>query len=86
MMACGIANVFEIVVLAASAYAALRRRCPAVAAFIVTEKHVFELHHAGVGKQQRRIIAWHQRRARNDLVVIVAKKLQESLAQLIACH
>ena len=81
-----VADVLEIVVLAAGAHAALRRRGALVAAFLVAEEHVLELHHAGVREQQRRVVAGHQRRARDDLVAVVTKKLQECLAQLIARH
>ncbi len=60
MMASGVTDIFQIVVLAAGAHAALRRRGTGVAALVLSEKHVFKLHHARVGKQQGGIIARYQ--------------------------
>ena len=62
MVARGVADVFQIVVLAAGAQAALRGGRAAVGALVLAQKHVLELHHAGVGKQQGRIIAGNQAR------------------------
>ena len=62
VVARGIAYVFQIVVLTTCAHAALRRRCATVAALVLTQEHVFKLHHTGVGKQQSRIVTWYQAR------------------------
>ena len=53
----GVADVFQIVVLAARAHAALRARRAHIGTLVLAEKHVLELHHARVGEQQRRIVA-----------------------------
>jgi hypothetical protein len=63
-----VADVLEVVVLAAGAHAALRGGRARVVALLLAEEHVLELHHAGVGEQQRRIVAGHQR-ARAVVVV-----------------
>ncbi len=46
----GIADIFQIVVLAAGAHAALRRGRARVVAHFLTEKYILELNHAGVGE------------------------------------
>ncbi len=56
-----VADVLEVVVLAAGAHAALHGGGAGVAARIAAEEHVLELHHAGVGEQQRGVVAGHQR-------------------------
>ena len=60
MMARGVADVFQIVVLATCPYAALSRRGPPVTPYLLAEKYLLELHHARVGEQKRRIIARHE--------------------------
>ena len=57
----GVADVLEIVVLAARAYAALARGGAQVVALLPAEEDILELHHAGVGEEQRRVIAGHER-------------------------
>ena len=86
VVARGVANVFEIVVLAACAHAALRGRRPQITAFLIAKKHVLELNHARIGKKQRGIVARHQGRTRNDLVSPFTKEFEECVAQLIAGH
>ena len=56
-----IADVIEVVVLAAGAHTLLRGRRTAVGAHFLARKHVLELHHAGVGEHQGRVVARHQR-------------------------
>ena len=62
VMACGVANLFEIVVLATCAHHFLRRRCAplAVRRFLHAEEHFLELHHAGVREQQRRVVTGNE--------------------------
>ena len=54
-------DVVEVVVLAADAHALLRRRRARVGALLLAEEDVLELVHPGVGEEQRRIVARHQR-------------------------
>ena len=46
----GVADIFQIVVLAAGPHATLGSRRPAVGALVAAGEHVLELHHAGVGE------------------------------------
>ena len=82
-MARRVSHVFQIVVFAASAHTSLRCRRARVAAFVCTQKNVFELHHASVRKQQRAIIGWHQWARRDYLVPFLAKVLEEHLSNFI---
>ena len=59
VVTCGIAYVFQVVMLAPGANAALAGRSADVIAVFAAKKHVFKLHHAGVGEQQSRVVAWH---------------------------
>ena len=52
----GLADLVEIVVLAAGADAFLRRNGALIVALLVAEEDVLELVHPGVGEQQRRVI------------------------------
>ena len=58
-VASGVADVFEIVVLAPGAHAALRGDGPLVAGVLSAKQGVLELVHAGVGEQQGRIVTRH---------------------------
>ena len=64
VVARGIADVVEVVVLAAGAHALLAGGGAGVVAVLDAGEDVLELHHAGVGEHQRRVVARHQRRAR----------------------
>src|SRR5690606_1719811 len=77
-----VADVLEIVVLAARTDTALRARGTRVAALLFAEKYVFELHHAGVREQQRRVVGGHERARRHDLVAAFLEELQEERTKL----
>ena len=81
-----VTDVFEIVVLAAGAHAALRSGGAFVVALLVAEEEVLELHHAGVGEEQRWIIARHQRTGGDDGVALALEIVEELLADLAAFH
>jgi hypothetical protein len=49
-------------------------------------EHVLELHHAGVGEQQRRVVARHQRAGRHDGVTLGSEEVEEALADGAAFH
>ena len=55
------AHFFQVIVFARDAHALLRVRGAGVRAQVGAEKDVFELYHAGVGEQQGRVFAGHQR-------------------------
>ena len=60
MVAGGVSDVFQVVVFAPGAYAALGGHGARAGALLKAEEYFLELHHAGVGEQQRRIIGRHQ--------------------------
>ena len=80
----GVAHVIEIVVLAAGAHAFLRRRGAGIRPPLLASEHVLELHHAGIGKQQRRVVARHQWRTGHHRVPIAGKAVEEGGADVIA--
>ena len=80
VVARGVADVLQVVVLAAGAHAFLRRGGARVGALVEAEEHVLELVHAGVGEQQRRVVVRHQRAGGNDLVALGGEEVEELLA------
>ena len=64
----GIADIVEIVVLAAGAHAFLAGDGTRRGAGFKPGEHVLERHHARVDEHQRRIVVRHQRRGRHDIV------------------
>ena len=60
VVAGGVAHVLEVVVFAARAHAALAGGGAHVVALVTAEEAVLELHHAGVGEEQRRVVARHE--------------------------
>ncbi len=73
----GVADVVEIVVLAARAHALLRGGGAGVAALLLAGENVLELHHAGAGEHQRRIVARHERRRRHDLMAVPGEEVEK---------
>ena len=87
VMARGVADIVEVVVLAAGAHAFLRRRGPDIGALLDAGEDVLELHHPGVGEHQGRIVARHERARRNDLVPVSGEEPQEVRSNLVdAAH
>ena len=66
-----LADVVEVVVLAAGPDALLRVGRPLVGPGAGAEEDVLELVHAGVGEQQRRIVERHHRRRRHERVAVL---------------
>ncbi len=60
MVSGGIADIFQVIVLAPGTHTFLRRGCPDIIPFVFTEEYPFKLHHSCIDKQQRRIILGHQ--------------------------
>ena len=81
-----VADVFEVVVLAARAQRLLRRRRALVGALLAAGEHVLELHHAAVDEQQRRVVGRHEARGAHDRVALGLEVLQESFADVGAFH
>ena len=86
MVAGGVAHVLQVVVLAAGAHAALRRRGSRIRPRFLAREHVLELDHARIGEEQGRIVARHERRRRNNGVSLGLEELQELLANLGGFH
>src|SRR6056297_1080501 len=80
VMAGRVADVFEIVVLAAGAHAALRSRCALVIALFGAEEDVLELDHSRIGEKQRRIVARHQRTGAHDSMLAFGEEIEEFAA------
>ena len=86
VVARGVAHVLEVVVLAAGAHAALRARGAHVGALLAAEEAILELDHAGVGEQQRGIVARHQRTAGHACVALALEIAQEGFPDLGTVH
>ncbi len=58
------------------------RNDPRVLPFVGAEEHILELHHAGVGEQQRRVVARDERAGGHDGVPLGSEEVEEILADL----
>ena len=76
-MARGVADIVEVVVLAAGAHAFLRGGGALIGPLLDAGEDVLELHHAGIGEHQGRVVARHQRRRRHDLVAVRPRSSSE---------
>ena len=79
----GVADIVQVVVLAAGAHAFLRGDRPVVGPLLDAGEDVLELHHAGIGEQQGRVVVRHQRRGGHDLVAVPAEIVEEGRADLV---
>ena len=86
VMAAGVADVLEVVVLAAGADAFLRAGGARVVALFQAQEDVLELVHARVGEQQRGVVGGHERRAADDAVASFGKKVEKALSDFVTCH
>ncbi len=82
----GVADVFQVVVLAAGAHAALHRGRARVRARIEAEEHILELHHSAVGQQHGRIVARHEGAGPYDRMALGLKELEELFANFGRFH
>src|SRR6185295_16896508 len=82
----GVADVLQIVVLAPRPDALLAGRRPHVLAPLLAQEPALELHHPGVGEEQGRIGAGHERRRRHARVAVALEVLEECFANLGASH
>ena len=86
-MARGVADIVEVVVLAARAHAFLRGDRARIGTLLKAGEDVLELHHAGIGEHQRRIVARHERRRRHDRVAVAGEIVEEARSDLVdAAH
>ena len=83
----GVADIVEVVVLAAGAHAFLRGGGALIGPLLDAGEDVLELHHAGIGEHQGRVVARHQRRRRHDLVAVGREIIQKCRPDLVdAAH
>ena len=85
-MARGVADVFQVVVLAAGAHAFLRGGGTGIGTLVEAEEHVLELVHARVGEQQGRVFMRYQRAGGDDGVAFGGKIIEEFLTDFAAFH
>ena len=86
VMAGGIAHVFEIVVFAAGAHAALAGSGAHIVALVASQEAVLELHHAGVGEEQCRVVTRHEAGGRDHGVAALAEKFEEGATDVRRTH
>ena len=82
VVAGGIADIVEVVMLAAGADAFLHRSGAGIGALFGAGEDILELHHAGIGEQQSGVVARHQGRGRHHGVAILGEEIQEAGAQV----
>jgi len=80
------ADLLQVIVLTADPQTFLDTCRPAIASFFQPKENILKLIHPGVGKKQRRVVFWNQRRARYDPVPSLFEKLQKSGSNLIGFH
>ena len=78
-----IAHVVEVVVLAPGPHALLAGRGAHVVALLDAGEDVLELHHAGVGEHERRVVARHQRRGGHHLVPLAGEIVEKGGADVV---
>ena len=82
-----VADIVEVVVLAAGAHAFLRSRGAAVGPLLDAREDVLELHHAGIGEHQRRVVARHERARGQHLVAVLREVLEKGRPDFVdAAH
>jgi len=87
VMARGIADIVEVIVLAARAHAFLRRHRARIGGLFEPGKDVLELHHPRIGEHQCRVVARHKRRGGHDGVPIARKIVEKARSDFVdAAH
>src|SRR5262249_49796891 len=86
VMAPGVADVVEIVVLAARADTLLRARRPLVVSLLPSGEDVLELVHPGVGEEQRRVFGGNERGRGHTAVAPLFEIPKESLPNFRRLH
>ena len=82
-----IAHIVEIVVLAASPHAFLRRRGGDVRTRLQPREDILERHHAGVDEHERRVVVRHQRCRRHARMPLGFEIIEERAADVVrGCH
>ena len=86
VMARGVTNVIEIIVLATGPNTTLRGYRPLIGALVLAQEYILELDHTGIGEEQRGIVMRYQRAAGNDLVTVIRKVIEEFLPDIPGFH
>ncbi len=86
VVAGGVADVIQVVVLAAGAHAFLRGGRALIGAGFIAGEDVLELHHAGVSEHQRRIVARHQRAGGDDFMPVLGEVAQKGITDIFGCR
>ena len=79
-------DVVEVVVLAADPHALLRRCRARIGPLLAAEKRVLELVHSRVREEERRIVARHERGARDDGVSLTLEVVKEAGSDVARVH
>ena len=79
----GIADIVEIIMLAAGAHAFLARRRGLIRTGFEPGEDILERHHAGVDEHQRRVVVRHKRRRGNDGVAVAPEIVEEGAANVV---
>jgi hypothetical protein len=82
VMAGGVADIVEIIVLAAGAHAFLGGGGAPVGPLLGTGEHVLELHHPRIGEHEGRVVARHQRRRGDHFMAVLLEEIEEGGADL----
>ena len=80
MVTRGITHILQIVVLAAGTHATLRAGGPVIGPLLQPQEQILELVHAGIGKQQGRVVVRNQRAGCHHLVALLAEILEKRSA------
>ncbi len=86
MVARGVADVFQVVVLAACAHALLAADGAGIGALLGTQEAVLELVHAGVGEQQGRVVVRDQRTGGDSGMALLFEEAKEGFTDFCAFH
>ena len=86
VVAAGVADVFEIVMLAAGADAFLGGGGAGVIAGFEALEDLFELVHACVGEEQRRVIGGDEGTAAHDAMAAGVEEIEKALADVVTGH
>lgn len=81
-----ISDVFQIVMLAASANAALYGSGTGIGTFVESEENILELHHPCIGQHQGRVVGRNQRARTDDSMTLGLKKAQKLLTNFGRFH
>src|SRR6185369_2168970 len=86
MVARRAADILEIIVLAARPDAFLGRCRPDIVAPLLAEEDAFELHHARIGEEQRRVLTRDEGGGAHDRMAVLLEVLEKTASEIITRH